>query len=83
MLETTFENAFDGAVDRLNAGCEESITHLRLALDCVLKAESELSVAASKVYETPDDDRIVSLNQTLEDFEIDLKAQIKRMGELT
>ena len=83
MLEdNSVGKAFDDAVDRLNKGCERSVGFLKDALTKLLSAEVALMAAAHEVFNTPEDDRISSIAQDVEEIECVIKAQIKRMGEL-
>lgn len=70
-------------IDRLNAGCPEALSHARQALASLLVAESHLITAAHKVFETPEDDRLISLAQDVEELECDIRKQIDRMERLT
>lgn len=83
MLEdNSVGKAFDDAVDRLNKGCERSVGFLKDAVTRMLSAEVALMAAAHEVFNTPEDDRITSLAQQLEELECAVKSQIQRMGEL-
>lgn len=83
MLEdNSVGKAFDDAVDRLNKGCEKSVGFLKDAVTKLLSAEVALMAAAHEVFNTPEDDRISSIAQDVEEIECAIKAQIQRMGEL-
>ena len=83
MLEdNSVGKAFDDAVDRLNKGCDKSVGFLKDAVTKLLSAEVALMSAAHEVFNTPEDDRITSLAQAVEEIECGIKAQIQRMGEL-
>lgn len=83
MLEdNSVGKSFDDAIDRLNKGCERSVNFLKDALTKLLSAEVALMLAAHEVFNTPEDDRITSLAQDVEEIECAIKAQIQRMGEL-
>lgn len=83
MLEdNSVGKAFDDAVDRLNKGCERSVGFLKDAVTKLLSAEVALMAAAHEVFNTPEDDRISSIAQDVEEIECAIKAQIQRMGEL-
>lgn len=69
-------------IDRLNAGCPEALSHARQALASLLVAESHLLTAAHKVFETPEDDRLCSLAQSVENLECDIRKQIERMERI-
>lgn len=64
MLETV-RDVLANPVDRMNAalqaGLSESLVEVRKAIDALMSAESALQNAASKVFETPEDDRLMSL----------------------
>ena len=83
MLEgRNFEEQFDEAAERLNAGRTEALSHTRQALASLLVAESHLLAAASKVFGTPEDDRLCSLSQDVENIECDIRKQVERMESL-
>ena len=83
MLEdNSVTKAFDDAVDRLNKGCERSVGFLKDAVTKLLSAEVALMAAAHEVFNTPEDDRISSIAQDVEEIECAIKAQIQRIGEL-
>ena len=80
--ESNFERQFDAATDALAVKMNESLSETRQALSALLAAESHLLTAASKVFGTPEDDRITSLAMSVEDLECDLRKQIHRMERM-
>ena len=66
----------------LEAGLPEALAQVRKAIDALMQAESHLQNAASKLIDTPEDDRLLSLSITLENIEIDVRRQMERMKQL-
>ena len=64
------------------AGLPEALAQVRKAIDSLIEAESHLQNAASKLADTPEDDRLTSLSLSLEDIEIDIRRQMERMKQL-
>ena len=64
------------------AGLPDALAQVRKAIDAIMTAESHLQNAASKLFETPEDDRLTSLAMSLEDLEIDVRRQMERMKSL-
>lgn len=58
---------------------ETAIAFLRQAVLALGEAESYLQSAADAVEDTPETDRIASLNKTAVDLEVDIRMQIVRL----
>ena len=57
----------------------EAVAYLRKAVQVLEEVEAYLQNAAEAVEDTPETDRIASLNMSAEELEIDVRAQIERM----
>ena len=86
MLETTFEEKFDSAVNdlqtMLDKGLPMATAHVQMAIDLLIKVSAELCRAAEYVKNTPEDDRLVSLSMGVEDLESQVNKQLERMKKL-
>ena len=66
----------------VQAGLPEALAQVRKAIDALIQAETHLMNAASKLTDTPEDDRLTSLSIAIEDLEIDVRRQMERMKQL-
>ena len=86
MLETTFEEKFDAAVNELQTTLDKGLpmatAHVQFAIDLLIKVSAELCRAADYVKNTPEDDRLVSLSMSVEDIESEVRKQLERMEKL-
>lgn len=58
---------------------DTAIAYLRHAVQALEEVEDFLQSAADAVEDTPETDRIASLNKTAEDLEVDIRMQIGRL----